>query len=100
MRAINNATIITAVISIIATLSGIYLGWTGHSRTLAKEHRSEGSTQAKIQSDLEHIKLGVDDLKLEFKAQGRRFDDLAERVTRVEESAKQAHKRIDRIECD
>lgn len=97
VRAVDNVTV-TAVISIVATISGIYLGWTGHSRTLAKDYRSEGGAQAKLQSDVEYIKRGVDDLRLEVKDQGRRFDELAERVTRVEESAKQAHKRIDRIE--
>jgi hypothetical protein len=35
---------------------------------------------------------------VEIRSQGQRYDMLAERVTRVEESAKQAHRRIDRLE--
>ncbi len=37
-------------------------------------------------------------MRVEIKVQGQRYDALAERVTRVEESTKQAHHRIDRID--
>ncbi|WP_240353246.1 hypothetical protein [Cohnella algarum] len=47
---------------------------------------------------MEYIKRGVDDVRLEQRAQGQRFDALAERVTRVEESAKQALQRLDRLD--
>ncbi|WP_426251383.1 hypothetical protein [Paenibacillus pabuli] len=47
---------------------------------------------------MDYIKRGVDDIRLEQRAQAQRVDVLSERVTRVEESAKQAHKRIDRKE--
>lgn len=91
-------TLITAALSVLATLSGIYLGWTARTKEMAKEYRTEGSAGARLQADVDYIKRGVDELRLEVKDQGRRFDELSERVTRVEESSKQAHKRIDRIE--
>ena len=94
----DNMTSFLALLSVIGTLSGIYLGWSAKGREQAKELKATGGAQAKLQSDVEYIKRGVDDLHLEVKDQGRRFDELAERVTRVEESSKQAHKRIDRIE--
>jgi phage shock protein A len=47
---------------------------------------------------MDYIKRGIEDIRVEQKAQGRRYDELAERVTRVEESAKQAHRRIDRLD--
>jgi len=94
----DNMAAITAAISVLATLSGMYLGWTARAKEMAKEHRTEGSAGARLQADVDYIKRGVDELRLEVKDQGRRFDELAERVTRVEESSKQAHKRIDRIE--
>ncbi|MNH39874.1 hypothetical protein D3C79_1011030 [compost metagenome] len=47
---------------------------------------------------MEYIKRGVDDMRVEQKMQGQRFEALAERVTRVEESTKQAHHRITRLE--
>lgn len=89
---------ITAAISAAAAISGIVLGWLGRSRTVRQDTAIEASKDARLQADIEFIKRGVDDLRIEQRAQGRRFDELTERVTRVEESAKQAHKRIDRIE--
>ncbi|WP_228728346.1 hypothetical protein [Brevibacillus composti] len=58
----------------------------------------QASADTNLRVDVEYIKRGVDDIRLEQKAQGKRIDDLAERVTRVEESAKQAHKRLNRLE--
>lgn len=86
------------IVSVAAALSGIILGWLGRSRTIRQDTASEASRDAKLQSDMDYIKRGVDEVRFEQKDQGRRFDALSERVTRVEESAKQAHLRINRLE--
>lgn len=84
----------TAVISVLAALSGITLGWLGRSRTV----RQDGAEDGELRASVKYIRDGVDDLRVEIKSQSQRYDMLAERVTRVEESAKQSHRRIDRIE--
>lgn len=83
-----------AVISVLAALSGITLGWLGRSRTV----RQDGAEDGELRASVKYIRDGVDDLRVEIKSQSQRYDMLAERVTRVEESAKQSHRRIDRIE--
>lgn len=88
------------LISAAAAISGIILGWLGRSRTVRQDTVDEASQDARLRADMEYIKRGIDDVRLEQRAQGQRFDALAERVTRVEESAKQAHKRIDRLEAE
>lgn len=45
-----------------------------------------------------NVSSGVIDIRADFRSQGVTIQGLTERVTRVEESAKQAHKRIDRID--
>ena len=85
---------ITALISAAAAISGIVLGWLGRSRTV----RKDGAEDGKLRASVNYIRSGVDDLRVEIRAQGQRYDLLAERVTRVEESAKQAHHRINRLE--
>jgi hypothetical protein len=90
--------VITAIISVIAALSGIILGWAGHARTARQDVVQRASAEALQRADVEYIKRGVDDIRLEQKAQGKRIDELTERVTRVEESAKQAHHRINRLD--
>lgn len=41
---------------------------------------------------------GVEDIRVDIKAQEKRHGELTERVAKVEEVAKSAHKRIDTIE--
>jgi hypothetical protein len=89
---------ITAVITAAGVISGIILGWLGRARAVKLDTAAEASKDARLQADIEFIKRGVDDLRIEQRAQGKRFDDLTERLTRVEESTKSAHRRIDRIE--
>ena len=95
MVILDNVTIM-ALISAAAAISGIVLGWLGRSRTV----RQDGAQDGELRASVEYIARGVDDLRVEIRSQGQRYDLLAERVTRVEESAKQAHKRIDRLEDD
>ena len=89
------------MITIIAALSGIILGWWAHTRDTTRqiEQETQEKTEAAVslRSDMDYIKRGVDDIRVDLRSQGQRMDALAERVTRVEESAKQAHKRIDEI---
>ena len=84
----------TAIISAAAAISGIILGWWGRAHSI----RQDGAEDGELRASVNYIRQGVDDLRVEIKAQGQRYDMLAERVTRVEESTKQAHKRIDRLE--
>jgi hypothetical protein len=90
--------VMTALISCGAGLGGLYLGWSGRRKTLRDELMKNASSGAILHSDVEYIKRGVDDIRLEQRAQGQRIDTLAERVTRVEEASKTAHKRLDRLE--
>lgn len=87
-----------SIVSVVAALSGIILGWLGRSRTIKQDTVAEASRDALMRADMEYIKRGVDDLRSDIRLQGKRFDELSERVTRVEESAKQAHHRINRLE--
>ncbi|NTU28836.1 hypothetical protein HPY27_01505 [Brevibacillus sp. HB1.1] len=88
----------TPFITAIAAISGILLGWAGRSRSIRQDVERRASADAQQRADVEYIKRGVDDIRFEQKAQGKRIDELSDRVTRVEESAKQAHKRLDRID--
>lgn len=88
----------TVLVSIAAAVSGIILGWTSRTRSFRQDLIQEAGADALQRADVDYIKRGVDDIRLEQRAQAQRVDVLSERVTRVEESAKQAHKRIDRKE--
>ena len=90
-------TVTVSIIGVLGTISGALLGWLGFARTQKAQTREETTRDTIIHADMEYIKRGVDDIRLEQKAQRNDLNELTERVTRVEESTKQAHKRIDGI---
>ncbi|MBJ8205883.1 hypothetical protein JDS91_32425, partial [Bacillus cereus] len=57
-----------------------------------------GRQGAETNAKLEYISKGVDDIRIDLKANEKQMIVLGERITRVEESAKQAHKRLDNVE--
>ena len=85
---------IMAYIGLVATACSIAGFWIGRKR----EARQEGAAEGGIRSDVEYIKRRSDDTLLEVKDINKSISNLSERVTRVEESSKQAHKRLDTIE--
>lgn len=89
---------LSTIVTICAAVSGVVLGWAGRSKSMRKDIIAEAGAEALQRADVDYIKRGVDDIRLEQRAQGQRIDSLTERVTRVEESAKQAHRRLDRKE--
>lgn len=85
-------------ITIAVAVSSAILGWLGATRNMKKDAAQDAGTSTRLSADVEYIKHGVDDIRVDMRMQGQRLDGLAERLTRVEESAKQLHKRVDRVE--
>ncbi|MEK4149001.1 hypothetical protein NST02_18220 [Robertmurraya sp. FSL W8-0741] len=69
----------------------------GYSLNRTKAIKSDGRESAELKAELGYIRRGVDDIKIDLKANDKQIQALGERVTRVEESAKQAHLRIDGV---
>lgn len=89
---------ITVSVGVICTLLGAVIGYLGFLRASKKDSEDEGRETGTVLTELGYIKGGIDDLKAEQREQRKTNTDLVTRVTAVEASAKQAHKRIDRIE--
>lgn len=89
---------IVTLVTIIAALSGVIFGYVGYQRGAKKDCAETGKDNGALMSDIGYIKAGIDDLKHKQETAELRHFALVERVTKVEESSKQAHKRIDRIE--
>ncbi|TVX92236.1 hypothetical protein [Paenibacillus agilis] len=75
----------------VGVISAIWLGWSGRAG-------SRLGAKAVLQTDMEYIKRGVDEIRVDQKYQAKQLADLSGHVIRVEEMAKSAHKRIDRLE--
>lgn len=92
-----NDTILAWVIGAFGSICGIYFGYSGYKRTERKDNQQEGKESATLFSDIGYIKSGIDDLKRKQEKSDERHIEIITRLTSVEESTKQAHKRIDGI---
>ncbi len=89
--------LITAVFGAIGTFIGFLITVATFTRNRDKDVKSGAAEQAIVNTKLDNINMGVESLRVDFKVEQQARAELSERVTRVEESAKQAHKRIDDI---
>lgn len=82
---------------IIAALS-LILGYSGYSLNKNKSIKDESKQGAVISTKLDNIERGVQDIRIDIKANEKRVSDLSEKLVRIEESTKSAHRRIDKLE--
>lgn len=87
---------ITVLVGLGCSLIGAAVGVAGHKQSATRENIADGENKGILLTEIGYIKSGVDDIKRKQDGQEDKHNALAERVTRVEESAKQAHHRIDR----
>ncbi|HOV68939.1 MAG TPA: hypothetical protein PLZ84_01295 [Clostridia bacterium] len=90
--------IAVSLISATAAIIGTVIGWAGHARKTKKEYADRAASEERLRTDVSYIVRSVDDIKLEQRQLTKKVEEYSERLIRVEECAKSAHKRIDRLE--
>lgn len=91
---------VIAAISTAGVVCGILFGYLGYTKGTKKDSNTDGKNSGSLMSDIGYIKAGIDDLKRKQETAELRHYELVERVTRVEASVTQAHKRIDEIRSE
>lgn len=86
------------VLSIVSTICAIVFGYVAFVRNRDKDKTDDAKADATVLTEIGYIKANTDEIKAEQKEQRKTNTEFISRLTAVEESAKQAHKRIDRIE--
>lgn len=86
------------VVGLVCSGLGAVIGYVTYLRTHRHDAEAEGKSEGAILTELGYIKSGIDDIKTEQREQRHINTDVAARLASVEASAKQAHKRIDRLE--
>lgn len=86
------------VLGVIGTACAIAFGYIAFFRNRKKDDNEEGKATGVILTELGYIKGGIDDVKAEQREQRKTNTEFVSRLTAVEASAKQAHKRIDHLE--
>lgn len=89
---------ILQILSAAGTVCAIIFGLTALFRTKKTDASSEGRQDGQVLTELGYIKGGIDDVKTEQREQRKTNTEFVTRLTAVEASAKQAHKRLDQIE--
>lgn len=89
---------LTVFISIACTVMGAAIGYATFRKNREKDAEEEGKADGVILTEIGYIKAGIDDIKRKQDKQDELYIKIAERLTAVEASAKQAHHRIDRLE--
>ncbi|MER2057314.1 MAG: hypothetical protein ABTA16_00740 [Niallia sp.] len=85
------------VIPLICTVLGFIIAAMTFGRNRDKDIRQEAASSAVIGTKLDSISAGVESIRIDMKANEKSINDLSQRMVRVEESSKQAHKRLDDI---
>ncbi|WP_459503089.1 hypothetical protein [Bacillus sp. C1] len=88
----------TIEIGVLIAILSLVIGYLSYSLNKSKAIKSDGQQSAEVKAELGYIRKGVDDIRIDLKASEKQMVALGERVTRVEESTKQAHKRLDTLE--
>lgn len=70
----------------------------GYQLNKTKSIKDDGKQSAEVSAQLQYISKGVDDIRIDIKANEKQVQALTERVTRVEESLRSFHKRLDKVE--
>ena len=88
----------TISIALACTVIGAVISYATFQRNRGHDIRADTREEAETRTKLEYISKGVDDIRIDIKAQQRYIHELKERIIKNEASIKSAHKRIDDIE--
>ena len=87
--------LLDAVIGIACAILGGVLSYAAFFRNSKKDSEADGKQSGAALTEPGYIKSGIDDLKSENREQRKTNTEFISRLTEVESSAKQAHKRLD-----
>ena len=89
---------LTVLISISSALLGMFIALYKKKKDSKEDTEKKATEQTIVSTKLDYISKGVDDIRLDMKAQDKKINGVVERLIKVEESTKSAHHRIDEIE--
>ena len=89
------ANYIAWIISGVSVVFAVYFGLSNVKRGDRAELRTDASEMTTVIVKLENIGNGIAEIKSEMAGVKNEIKDFGERLVRVEESSKQAHKRLD-----
>jgi len=88
---------LTDILAIVSPIATMFFGAVIYKRNYKNDITGEANKSAQLISDMGYVKSGIDDLKRRQEKADEQHIEVISRLTAVEESAKQAHRRIDNL---
>lgn len=88
---------LTVLVGFVSTLFGMFFTLRSHSRANEKDLIERTKSEAILSAKLTEISTNVHDIKHQLRDQSDEIKDVSNRVTRLYESNKSAHLRIDEL---
>ena len=85
-------------VALACSLLGAIISYLTFQKNTRKDIKLETREETETRTKLDYISKGVDDIRIDIKAQQRDIQELKERVIKTEESVKAAHRRLDTLE--
>lgn len=89
---------LTVTVGFITGIVSFFMAYFTFMKNRDKDTKSDASKAAIIETKLDAISLGVEQIRFEFKTSEQKIAAIAENAIRLEESTSSAHKRIDKLE--
>ena len=83
---------------LMGTACSIVFGFAAFKRNKQTDEQQDGRENGTLLTEIGYIKANTDDIKRKQEKQDEQYQALTERMVAVEQSTKQAHHRIDRLE--
>ena len=91
-------TLIFGIITAIVGLCSLIISFLALARNKKSDDRTEGKESGVLFTELGYIKKGIEGIEQRLEKQETQYISVIEKLTSVESSVKQAHKRIDALE--
>ena len=88
------------VLSAVSTVCAIIFGYSAYKRNGNADVSSHAAKNATFLSEIGYIKSNTEEIKAEQKEQRKTNTEFVSRLTAVEESVRQAHKRINELKSE
>lgn len=86
------------IVGVVCTVLGAIFGYAAFTRNKEQDDKNDGRQAGVMLTELGYIKGSVDTINAKMDRQEERSLELFSRMAAVESSAKQAHRRLDRLE--
>jgi flagellar motor component MotA len=90
--------LIFGIVGLVVGVAGAVFGLIAALRNKKTDDKAEGKNDGVLHADIGYIKKGIDGIERRLEKQESQYVEVIRHLTEVESSAKQAHKRIDKLE--